>query len=179
MISTAAIQHRLDANESVFFERQLEAIDETLYEVKKKELVYREFIPVNSRINAGANSYTYRMFDKVGMAKIISNYADDLPRADVFGEEFISPIKSLGTSFGYNTQEVRSATMTNTPLDTMKATAARRAIREKESNTAWNGDAEGGLPGFLTNENIPVVAAPVGASTTGCLDRVAHRFPPR
>lgn len=163
MIRFDGIAHRFDANETVFFERQLEAIDEILYEVKKKELVYREFIPVNSAVNAGANSYTYRQFDKVGMAKIIANYADDLPRADVFGAEFISPIKSIGTSFGYNTQEIRSASMANTPLESMKAAAARRAIREEESEIAWRGHDDTGLPGFINNVNIPVVAAPAGS----------------
>lgn len=162
MIKIDAIKHRLDANETVFFERQLESIDERLFEVKKKELVYREFIPVNNSVAAGANSYTYRQFDKVGMAKVISNFADDLPRADVFGQEFISPIKTLGSSFGYNTQELRAAAMTNTPLDGMKADSARRAIREKESNVAWNGDDDSGLPGFLNNANIPVVATLTG-----------------
>ena len=162
MIRIDAIKHRLDANETVFFERQLESIDERLYEVKKKELVYREFIPVNSSVAAGANSYTYRQFDKVGMAKVISNFADDLPRADIFGSEFISPIKTLGTSFGYNTQELRAAAMANTPLDGMKADAARRSIREKESNMAWNGDDDSNLPGFLNNANIPIVATSTG-----------------
>ena len=164
MIRIDAIKHRIDANETVFFERQLEDIDAVLYEIKRKELVYREYIPVSNRVNAGANSYAYRMFDKVGMAKVIANYADDLPRADVFGKEFISPIKSLGVSFGYNTQEVRNASMTNTPLETWKADAARRAIREEESEIAWRGHDETGLPGFLNNANIPVIAAPAGAS---------------
>ena len=162
MIKIDAIKHRLDANETVFFERQLESIDARLFEVKKKELVYREFIPVNNSVAAGANSYTYRQFDKVGMAKVISNFADDLPRADVFGQEFISPIKTLGVSFGYNTQELRAAAMANTPLDAMKADAARRSIREKESNVAWNGDDDSGLPGFLNNANIPIVATLTG-----------------
>lgn len=163
MIRMDAIKHRFDANETVFFEKQLEDIDSRLFEVKKKELVYREFIPVNNGVNAGANSYTYRMFDKVGMAKVIANYADDLPRADVFGSEYPSLIKSIGTSFGYNTQDVRAASMTNTPLEMWKADAARRAIREEESEIAWRGHAEGGLPGFLNNANIPVVGVPTGA----------------
>lgn len=167
MIRIDGVKHKLDAissNATVFFARELEDIDAVLYEIKKKELVYRQFIPVSNRVNAGADSYVYRMFDKVGMAKIISDYADDLPRADVFGEEFTSRIKSLGSSFGYSTQEVRAASMANVPLETWKASAARRAIREQESEIAWRGNDDSGLPGFLSNENIPVVAAPSGTS---------------
>ena len=166
MIRIDGVKHKLDAissNATVFFARELEDIDAVLYEIKKKELVYRQFIPVSNRVNAGADSYTYRMFDKVGMAKIISDYADDLPRADVFGKEFTSKIKSLGTSFGYSTQAIRAASMNNTPLEAWKASAARRAIHEKESAVAWNGDDDSGLPGFLNNANIPITAAPTGA----------------
>lgn len=169
MIRIDGVKHKLDAissNATVFFARELEDIDAVLYEIKKKELVYRQFIPVSNRVNAGAASYTYRQFDKVGMAKIISDYADDLPRADVFGNEFISPIKSIGVSFGYSSQEVRAASMANVPLETMKAAAARRSIHEQESEIAWRGNDDSNLPGFLNNANIPITAAPVGASTT-------------
>jgi hypothetical protein len=169
MIRIDGVKHKLDAissNATVFFARELEDIDAVLYEIKKKELVYRQFIPVSNRVNAGADSYTYRMFDKVGMAKIISDYADDLPRADVFGSELTSKIKTLGSSFGYSTQEVRAASMNNVPLETWKASAARRAIHEQESEIAWRGNDDSGLPGFLNNENIPITAAPAGVGGT-------------
>ena len=160
-------ESKLDAitsNASVFFARELESIEEKMYEFKKKELKYRELIPVSNRDNSGANTITYHMFDKVGMAQVISNFADDLPRADVFGKEFTQKVKSLGVSIGFNTQEIRAASMANVPLETMKSDAQRRALREKESKIAWNGDADSGLIGFLDNVNIPQVAAPNGAA---------------
>ena len=156
-------QHLKDANETLFFQRQLEEVEAKLYEFKKKELKYRMYIPVSNRDNPGANTITYRMFNKVGMAKVIANYASDLPRADVYGQEFSQTVKSIASSFGYSQQELRAAQMANTPLENMKADAVRRAIREKESGIAWNGDSEHNLSGFLTNTNIPTVAAANGA----------------
>ena len=85
------VKEKLDAitpNASVFFARELESIESRLYDFKKRELKYRELIPVSNRDSAGAETITYRMFDKVGMAQIIANWSDDLPRADVFGKEF-------------------------------------------------------------------------------------------
>jgi len=157
------VRHRFDAGEGIFFARELESIEEVLYEFKQRELKYRELVPVSNRDNPGAESITYRMFDKIGMAKIIGNYADDLPRADVFGQEFTQPVKSIGESFGYNTQEIRAALMAQRPLDQMKAAAARRAVHEKENRICWSGDAEYGLPGFLNNANIPASVATTGA----------------
>lgn len=157
-----SLAHRFDANETAFFARQLESIEETLYEFKQGELKYREFIPVSNRDNPGAMNITYRMFDKVGMAVVIAHYADDLPRADIFGREYTQPVKSLGTSVGFNTQELRAAAMAGIDLDSGKAVAARRAIRVKESGIAWNGDVQSGLLGLLSNENIPTLATLTG-----------------
>lgn len=159
-----AVRHHFkDANETLFFQRQLEQIEAKLYEFKKRELKYRQYIPVSNRDNPGANTITYRMFDKVGMAKVIANYADDLPRADVYGKEYSQIVKTIATAFGYSTQEIRAAQMANVSLDALKSDAARRAVREKESGVAWNGDTEHNLQGFLNNANIPTIAAPNGA----------------
>jgi hypothetical protein len=158
------VSEKFDANETAFFAKELESIESTLYEVKRKELKYRTYIPVSSSDPEGAETVTYRMMDQVGMAKIISNYGSDLPRSDVFGTEHTQPVRSIGSSFAFSDQEIRAASMAGKPLDSLKASSNRRARREKESDIAWNGDEEHGLLGLLDNENIPVVATPTGVS---------------
>jgi hypothetical protein len=158
--------NRKDASGAVYFQRQLESIEAKLYEIKKPELEYTEYIPVSSRDPAGAETITYRMYDLLGMAKIIANYADDLPRADVLMTEHTQPVKTIATSFGYTVQEIEAGAMTGYPLDEGRATAARRVYREKESSIAWNGDAAFGLVGLLGNANISTIAAPNGAGGT-------------
>jgi len=161
-----AIKHRLDANETLFLARELESIETKLYEYKVKELKYRRLIPVSNEDSPGAETITYRMITKLGMAKIIANYADDLPRADAITQEFSQKVKTIGTSFGYNTQEVRAAALANKPLDKIKADATRRAVREEESQIAWNGNATYGIIGFLNNANIPIQAVVAGVGGT-------------
>ncbi len=155
-----------DANETLFFARQLEAVEAKAYEFKERELKHRKYIPVSNRDNPGAESITYRMFGRVGMARIIGNYSDDLPRADVYGREYTQQVKTVGTSFGYNTQEIRAAMMANMPLDTMKADAARRSVNEKQSAIAWTGDTEYNMYGVLNNPNVPELAAGNGLAGT-------------
>ena len=128
----------MDANETAFFARELESIEAKIYEVKRKELVYRKYVPVSNRDHEGTETITYRMFDMVGAAKIISNYASDLPRADVFGEEFTQRVKSIGASIGFSDQELRASAKEGKSLDTQKATAMRRAVREKESDILFH-----------------------------------------
>lgn len=158
---------RLDANESVFFARQLEFIKSQSYDVKRAKLNALEILPVSTATPEGATTITYRQYDSVGAAKIIANYANDLPRADVSGKEFTSPIRSIGISYGYNVQEIRSAQFSGTPLSEKKMRAAQRAHEELINRLAWAGDTEHGLPGFMTNANIPaytVTADGTGAS---------------
>ena len=151
---------RLDANESVFFARQLEYIRPKAYDIKRAQLSAMSLFPVDTSLPAGANTITYRQYDQVGSAKIIASYADDLPRADVTAKEFTSPIRGIGDSYGYNVQEIRHAMYANVPLDSKRQAAARRAHDELINKLAWAGDSVSGLPGFLSNTNIPGYTVP-------------------
>jgi len=148
---------RLDADESVFFARELEVIKTKSYDIKYANLKARTLIPVTFATGPGAQSITYEQYDQVGLAKIIADYARDFPRADIKGKEFTSIIKSIGSSYGYSVQEIRSATHAGKPLSTRRASACRKAIAIKENRLAWVGDSSVNLPGWLTNPNIPNV----------------------
>lgn len=145
----------IDADEGIFFQRQLEYIKAQSYDVQYADLQARMLFPVSNEAGPGVNSITYRQYDQVGLAKIIASYAADLPRADVSGKEFTIPVRSVGTSYGYNLDEIQSAQMTGMPLEQRRANAAVRAVEEKVNDVAFNGDAEFNLPGFLSNANIP------------------------
>jgi len=163
MIRHDAVKDHLDAQETVFFARQLESIEPIVYRWLQRELKYRDLVPVSNRDNPGANTITYRMFTQVGMVKVIGNYADDLPRVDVYGKEYSASVKTIGGAFGYNTQEIRAAMLANVDLDGERAASLRRATREKENDICWNGDSESNLLGILDNTNVPTQAVPTGA----------------
>ena len=169
MIRLDAVRHVLDAidqNAALFMTRELEALEAEIYRFKERELVYRALIPVSNRDNPGAEAITYRMYGRVGMAKVITDYAQDLPRADVYGTSVTQSVRSLGLSVGYNHQEIRAAMMAGVSLETEKSAAQRRGIREKEHQIAFHGDPTTGIAGFLDNPNIPTLAAPNGGGGT-------------
>jgi len=160
---------RLDADESIFFNRELETIMARSFDVLYPELKAIRLIPVDTSAGPGADSITYRQFDTVGLAKVIANYADDLPRADVLGKEFTSKVRSIGGAYGYSLQEVRSAAKAGRPLAQMKANAARRANDQIVDKIAWlaksSDTAYGGLVGLLYAPNVTTGTAPAGATT--------------
>jgi hypothetical protein len=120
---------------------------------------------VSFEAGPGAESITYRQYNQVGLMKLISQYADDLPRSDVYAKEFTVKIKSFGNSYGYNIQEVRNAMFGNVPIQQRKANAARLAYEQMVNRYAWYADGTavyGGLYGLFYNTNITQIPAPNG-----------------
>ncbi len=148
----------LDADGAFFFQRQLEHIKARSYDVRYADLKARELFPVSNEGGPGVTSITYRTYDQVGAAKIINAYADDLPRADVAGKETTIPVRSVGTSYGYNLDEIQASQLTGASLDQRRANAARRSVEQVVNDVAFYGDAESGLPGLFSNPNIPTGA---------------------
>ena len=140
--------------EGVFFARQLEYLKSKVFEVEYADKIARDLFPVSNEAGPGVASITYTVLDRVGMAKIINAYANDLPRADVFGRQVNIPVRTLATSYGYNFDEVQASSRAGTSLDAQKAKAARESIEQTINDIAFFGDAEHGLPGFFSNANI-------------------------
>ncbi len=165
----------LDADESIFFARELEHVKAQTFDIKFPLLKARTLLPVDFSASNGAESITYRQFTQVGIAKIISSYADDLPRADIAGKEFTATVKSLGASYGWNIQEIRAAQLAGRSLPQRKSNAAKRAIMAQENAIAWNGNVASGLQGFLDNPNVNTVVLP--ADGTGAVTDFSAKTP--
>ena len=119
---------RLDGDEQVFFDQQLALVKARTYDVQHKALKALTLLPVSVDQDPGATHVIWRSYDQVGMAKIIADYANDFPRADIAGVEHSSPVKDLGMSYGYSIKEIRRAQKAGVALDMKRAEAARRAI---------------------------------------------------
>lgn len=161
----------LDADGAVFFQRQLEHIKARSYDVRYAELPARSLFPVSNEGGAGVTSITYRTYDQVGSAKIINAYANDLPRADVAGKETTIPVRSVGTSFGYNLDEMQASQLTGAGLDQRRANASRRAVEQVVNTVAFFGDEDSNLPGLFSNPNIPTGAVVNPGSGTAWVNK--------
>ena len=151
---------------SAFFARELDYVKSQSYDVEYPELTALRLFPMSSEIDPGAETVTYYSYDKTGMAKIISNYATDLPRADVKGKPTTAIIKSLGDSYGYSAQEMRASRLAGKSLDARKGESARYQIDALTNKIAWCGDEESGLMGVLSDgQNIPLYT--IGANASG------------
>ncbi len=157
-------QTRLDANESAFFNRDLETKDPTLYRQVEAETKALEILPMQSGLSEDMLAYRFKMYTHVGIARLIANAADDLPSADAFGEEAVINVHDLGLSYGFDLREIKAAARGNFALESEKAAACAsghaRAIDEllssgKAFNAAGTGTAVPGLQGALNITNAP------------------------
>lgn len=139
----------------VFLARELETILARTFEVEYADIKYSSLIPISSEVGQGADSFTYRVFDKQGSMKVIGDKAQDLPRADVLRKEVTHPVRSLGASFAYTVQETRAAAMVlGMNLEQRRANAVRRAYEEKVQQIAYFGEAPSGMKGFFNNDQV-------------------------
>jgi hypothetical protein len=160
------MEQRLDAIATAFFQRQLEYIKSKTYDTKYKNLKAKLYLPTDSSAPSGTPTITYRSYSAAGHAKIISDYAHDFPRVDIYGVENTIKVHSIGDSYGYSIKEIRRAQIAGTNLNSRRADIAKRAIEEKIDDIAWNGDTKSNIQGFLDYPGISEYTVPVGASTT-------------
>jgi hypothetical protein len=150
----------------VWFARQLDYIKTKVYERLYPAMNANRLVPDSTDVPEWAETVTVRAFTNVGMAKVISNYADDLPRADVMGAMQTVIVKTLGDSYGYNVNELRASRATGVGLDAKKAEAARRAMDLKIATIKLRGDPAFGLYGLFTHPNITEFILPTPGDWT-------------
>jgi hypothetical protein len=155
----------LDADEGIFFERELKYIKSRSYDVLYPELLARRLFPVASEADTGAATITYQSWDHVGMAKLIHQYSQDIPNIEITAKETTRKIYSEAVAFGYSLQEVRNARYAGKPLQQRKASAARRQVLYLENRLAFFGDPESDIPPFVGNSLFNQVTIPAGVST--------------
>jgi len=169
----------LDSNETAFFSRELTAIKARTYDYLYPEYKAMSILPVSTEAGPGAESILYQQFDRVGMMKIISNYADDLPMSNVKGTETLIPVKSIGGAFEYSLQEVRNAVKAGRPLNARKAKAVRDNYEAYVNKLAWLGDGSstyGGMYGLCFVPNKGVSDPTTGTWTTATADQILVDF---
>lgn len=163
-LAAASTGREMREDAGIFFAQQLNWVRSRLYERLTPAMRAFDMVPVSTDIPQWAETITQRSYDSVGIAKVISNYADDLPRADVMATETLVKVKDIGDSYGYNVTEMRASEASGMNLDARKGAAARKAIDIKVAQIAMVGEAVYGLYGLLNHPNIGTTTGLSGVS---------------
>lgn len=145
----------LTDDDAVYFQRQLEFIEAQTYDTLYPDLEARDAFGVDTTGGPGAQTLTYRSYNHVGKAQVINARATDLPKPNISGKEYSVTVKSVGTAYDYDVDEIAAASMvTGMSLETRKANAAIRGYEQYVNATAWYGDAANGFVGFFEDPDI-------------------------
>lgn len=166
------VGQRCDANETMLV---AEALTQTA--VKTLRTIYpgtmaRLLAPVVPNIDPGIRKFTYHRVDVEGVAKIVVNFGDDLPRVDGNVSEMEGKVRTLGDSFAFTTEDIRRLAFarrsgrmgTDAILDVNKMDIANEMIERKKDTLFAQGDTTWGLPGMLQDSNIAVYEAAASAN---------------
>ena len=156
-------------DDALFIAQELNYIRSRALEVEHSPLNSFRVFPQETDVPAGAETALQLVYDSVGMAKIVADYGDDLPRAEAVATTIASKVYTVADSYGYNYVELEHARMSNVNLESRKALASRRGIDLKLNNIAWFGDADHGITGFIANANIPTVTIPADGTGSSAL----------
>jgi hypothetical protein len=150
---------RLDANETMILEHQLEQMRARSVDVQRPEFKARRLVPVTSEIDPGAESWAYSIWDRAGMAKVVANYADDIPKVATFAKKYTHTIESIALGYEWSWLDLLRTARAGVPLRARKADAVRTGFESKIDEIAAIGIKETGLTGLLNNANVPQINA--------------------
>lgn len=149
---------RLDAGETANLARALLYLRAQSIDVIYAKTGFRTVLPLKTDIPLGAKTYSVPQYDFAGNAKLITNYADDLPRVNAQLSEVEAKIKAYGTSYEYSIEDLAAAAMSGNMLDAKRQRAAKDVLERKHDAVACLGDAAAGLNGFANTSGVDAVS---------------------
>jgi hypothetical protein len=156
---------RLDANESMILQLQLEQMRARTVDILRPQFKARSLVPVTSETDPGAESWAYSVWDRAGMAKIVANYADDIPKVATFAKKYSHTIETLALGYDWTWLEMLRTAKAGVPLKSRKAQAVRDGFEQRIEEIAAIGIRDTGATGLLNNPNVPQIS--VAAPATG------------
>jgi hypothetical protein len=168
---------RLDANETAVLLQQLEFMRARTTDIERPEFKARMLVPVTSEVDPGAETWAYSQWDRVGMAKIVANYADDIPKVATFAKKFVQTVETIALGYGWSWLDLQRTARAGVPLRTRLAQAVRDGFEQKIEVIGAIGIAETGATGLLNSANVPAIAAAAPASGTSAVWGGADKTP--
>lgn len=137
-----------------FYVSQLSNLEAKVYETKYRNIVYSEFVPVDTSDPEWVDQISYRSYDAVTMGKFIGANADDLPNVAMNAKIDHIPVAYGGISFGYSLDEMRKTAAMGMSIDAEGAKMSFRGYQEHCQRLAFQGDSGRGMYGLFNNPNV-------------------------
>ena len=161
------IASRFDANETIFFARELETIDPTIYMTMFAGLVGRKLIPLIPNVDPLDLTYTYRMWAVTGRSRVGGPNSNDDGVVGIQATEASTPIKSIPVEYGWTVDEIKQAAKKGVSLDMLTVQAAMAQVARKVDDMLALGEPLTTIGGLLNNATIYADNLIVATTKTG------------
>lgn len=115
--------------------------------------------PVTNELSDTDKTFEYQMFDKVGYAKIIADYTDDLPTVDALMSSEFGKVFRLGNAFLISIDEIKAGQRTGKSLSTRKANAAQNAHDQEVNRLVFNGSKPHKILSVFEHPNLTKIVS--------------------
>lgn len=156
---------RADADDGLFFARQLEEIDPRRFEVKYKPLGrWREVLPLKATV-PGLDRITYRIEDVTGDVEPVTvGRSTTVPYVGISTEEFSNKVVIKTVGYKYTVTELHRAAFAGVPLQDRYQKSVLRAYEKNLDKTMFTGDSQEGLEGLFNHTGVSNNAAAAPAT---------------
>ena len=148
-----------------FYTSQLSNSEAKIYEAKYRNIVYQDFIPVDTSDPEWVDEVTYFSYDAVTMGKFIGSNAKDLPESDISAAKSTIPVFYGGNAYSYSLDELRKSQALRMPVDVTKGRMSFRGFQEHAQRVAFFGDSDRNVTGIFNNANVQTDNSVVDWST--------------
>lgn len=151
--SGTILNKRVDSQDIIFFNNELNYGDPKEFDVIKNELSWLNAFKVRT-IDAGYETYTYNLYDGYGSSKFTANKATDIPSVSVTGQQFSSPIGNIDCALEFTAQDLLASNIAKKEIVSRLRTQAIRSNFELMNRTCFEGYKHLNIPGLLSNNHI-------------------------
>lgn len=133
---------------------QMKQILTRQYEAMYPETGALSLFPVTTELLPTTNVFEYLMFDGVAMAKIISDYSDDLPTVEALSSKERGSAFRFGNAFFVSIDEIKVGQALGSSLSDRKATLAREAHETLVNELVFKGSKPHKILSVFEHPNI-------------------------
>jgi hypothetical protein len=166
---------RLDASNTIYLKRELQAVEARIYRKRYPDLVWRKLLPIQSDQGRGPKTFSYSFTDYKGNAAFAEPGTDGLPTVSLTKDEVIGKYRSFGDKFFYSWDELDAANFSGFALSAELGMAAREAWERLANTTTHRGHAALQLDGFISDLS-KLTAYTIPASGSGNSDALKKKW---
>jgi hypothetical protein len=139
--------------------QELHKIRSTAYEKEYPVGSALRVFPVTNELSDTDKTFEYQVFDKVGYAKIIADYTDDLPTVDALMTSEFGKVFRLGNAYLISIDEIKAGQRTGKSLSTRKSNACQLAHDQLVNKLVFKGSKPHKIPSVFDHPNITKIVS--------------------